>query len=88
MYDFFVSEHLERKLKKLSKKDRDIYNQVLKKIDVIIHTEKIDRFKNLRHDKKDIKRVHIGSFVLIFQYRKKENVIFFDDFDHHDTIYK
>ncbi len=37
---------------------------------------------------KDSKRVHIGHFILIFQYIKKENLILFDDFEHHDNIYK
>ena len=37
---------------------------------------------------KDSKRVHIGHFVLIFQYDKKIDTIYFDDFDHHDNIYK
>jgi len=36
----------------------------------------------------DSKRVHIGHFVLIFQYKKEENLILFDDFNHHDNIYK
>ena len=33
-----------------------------------------------------MKRVHIGSFVLTFQI--KEDIIIFEDFDHHDKIYK
>jgi len=37
---------------------------------------------------KDSKHVHIGHFVLVFQYKKEENLIDFDDFDHHDNIYK
>lgn len=88
MYDFYVSENLEKMLKKLSKKDKDLYNQILKKIDEVIHSEDIEHFKNLRYNMKDSKRVHIGHFVLIFQYRKEENLILFDDFDHHDNIYK
>jgi len=37
---------------------------------------------------KNSKRVQIGHFVLIFQYKKEENLILFDDFDHHDNVYK
>jgi len=36
---------------------------------------------------KDSKRAHVGHFVLVFQYDKKNNLIRFDDFDHHDKIY-
>ena len=42
----------------------------------------------LRYNMNDSKRVHIGHFVLIFQYKKEEDLILFDDFEHHDTIYK
>ena len=37
---------------------------------------------------KDSKRVHIGHFVLVFQFDKKTDTILFDDFDHHDNIYR
>jgi len=37
---------------------------------------------------KNSKRVHIGHFVLIFRFDKTNNIIFFDDFDHHDKVYK
>jgi len=88
MYNFYVSEHLQKILNKLSKKDKDTYNQILKKIDEIIHSENIEHYKNLRYNMKESKRAHIGHSVLIFQYKKEENIILFDDFDHHDNIYK
>jgi mRNA-degrading endonuclease RelE of RelBE toxin-antitoxin system len=43
---------------------------------------------SLRYDLKDKKRVYIGHFVLVFKFNKTENLIYFDDFDHHDNIYK
>jgi len=60
----------------------------LKKIDEVIHSENVEHYKSLRHNMKDSKHVHIGHFVLVFQYKKEENLIDFDDFDHHDNIYK
>jgi len=88
VYKFFVSESLEKKLSKLSKKDKDLYNQILKKIDEIIHSKDIEHYKNLRYDMKESKRVHIGHFVLVFRYKKEENLILFDDFEHHDNVYR
>jgi len=88
VYNFDVSENLEKMLNKLSKKDKDLYNQILKKIDEVINSKNIDHYKNLQHNMKNSKRAHIGHFVLIFQYKKEENLILFDDFDHHDNIYK
>jgi YafQ family addiction module toxin component len=88
VYNFDVSENLEKILNKLSKKDKDLYNQILKKIDEVIHSEDAEHYKNLRYNMQDSKRAHIGHFVLIFQYKKEEDLILFDDFDHHANIYK
>ena len=47
VYDFYVSEHLEKILSKLSKKDKNLYEQILKKIDEVIHCSDVDHYKNL-----------------------------------------
>ena len=78
---------LKKKLNKLSKKDRALYEQVLSKIEEVISSANVEHYKNLRYDLKDKKRVHIGHFVLVFRFMKPENKIIFDDFDHHDSIY-
>jgi YafQ family addiction module toxin component len=88
MYNFKKSKHLDRILSKLSKKDKELFEQVIKKIEEVINSYNIEHYKNLRHDLKDYKRVQVGSFVLVFRYNKKEDLIYFIDFDHHDKIYK
>ncbi|MBI4438911.1 type II toxin-antitoxin system RelE/ParE family toxin [Candidatus Woesearchaeota archaeon] len=87
MYSSKISEELQRKLGKLSVKNKPLYEQVLKKIREIITSADVEHYKNLRYNMKDSKRAHIGHFVLIFQYDQKSNIISFDDFDHHDEIY-
>ena len=88
MYSFEIVPDLEDILKKLSKKDLFLYERVLKKIEEVIRTSDVEHYKNLRHDMKDRKRVHIGHFVLVFIFIKQENKIKFIDFDHHDKIYR
>ena len=88
MHNWKISEHLQEILKKLSKKDKPTYEQLLKKIDEIINCYSIEHYKSLRYNMKDSKRVHIGHFVLIFQYDKLTDTLLLDDFDHHDNIYK
>jgi len=83
-YDY--SNILKKKLIKLFKKDKQLYFSLIKKIDEVISCENINHYKNLRNPLQDYKRVHVGSFVLIFLI--KNNVILFYDFDHHDNIYK
>jgi len=88
MHKFRVEKNLERILTKLSKKDKALYQQVKKKIDEIINSPDIEHYKTLRYNMKDSKRAQVGHFVLVFQYDKKGDIVLFDDFDHHDKIYK
>jgi len=78
---------LEKILSKLEKKNFSLYNQIKKKISEVINSENVEHYKNLRHDLKEFKRVHIGHFVLIFRFDKKGGLILFEDFNHHDNIY-
>ncbi len=87
-YNYKTSKNLDRILEKLLRKDRSTYEQVMKKIEEVINSQDVEHYKNLRHDMKEYKRVHIGSFVLVFKFNKTINLIEFDDFDHHDNIYK
>lgn len=88
-YDF--SDELEDTLKKLFSKDKTRYEIFFKKVNEIVSRDhnSIDFYKNLRHDLKEYKRVHIDkSFVLLFKVFKKENFILFDKLKHHDEVYK
>jgi len=88
MHNTKISENLQEIMRKLSKKDKSLYEQLLNKIDEIKNSYDVEHYKNLRYNMKDSKRAHIGHFVLIFQYEKSTDTINFDDFDHHDIIYK
>lgn len=90
MFDFDLSDELKLILRKLSKKDPKKVEIINKKIKEIINSnhQSIDHYKNLRHDMKLLKRVHIDKhFVLTFNVNKEKNFILFVDFDHHDTVY-
>jgi len=88
MYNYKISENIREIMLKLSKKDKSLYEQLLKKIDEVKNSYDIEHYKNLRYNMKDSKRVHLGHFVLVFQFNKQTNEVNFDDFDHHDNIYK
>jgi len=87
MYLCDYSDTLKKILKKLSKKDKKLFEQILKKIEEIITSYNVENYKNLRNDLKEYKRVHVGHFVLVFRFIKSKNKIIFEDFDHHDNIY-
>ena len=88
MHNWVISEHLQEIMKKVSKKNKPLYEQILKKIDEVVKCYDVEHYKNLRYNMKDCKRVHIGHFVLIFRYNKNSDIVAFDDFDHHDRVYK
>jgi YafQ family addiction module toxin component len=87
MRNFQVSEHLKTIIKKLSKKDAPLHEQLLRKMEEIINASEISHYKNLRYHMKDSKRVHVGHFVLVFRHDPSKNEIIFDDFEHHDHVY-
>jgi YafQ family addiction module toxin component len=89
MFDFELKESLERKFRKISKKDKPLMIAINKKISEIVSNtpDTINRYKNLRHDLKKFKRVHIGHYVLSFKVDIKKNSIIFEDFEHHNNAY-
>jgi len=88
MYEYEIKPSLQKILNKLSKKNKQLYEQVIKKIHEVINSYNIESYKNLRYNLKDFKRVHVGHFVLAFKFDKNKNFVSFEDFDHHDNIYK
>ena len=83
-----ISKEFDRILLKLQKKDKQLYENLLKKMNEVLNIQDVEHYKNLRNDLKEFKRVHVGHFVLLFKFDKTNNLIFFSDFDHHDKIYK
>ena len=89
MHNFYFEEKLRKKISIVFKKDPRRYKILMKKIEEIIKNEKIDHYKNLRKPLQNFKRIHIDAhFVLVFNYNKNKDSIYFYDFDHHDNIYK
>lgn len=84
-YDIEIKPELADKLRKLRKKNRLMYDRILKKIGEV--SENPDHYKPLRHNMKGIRRVHLDPFVLIYSINEEEKVVEFLDVDHHDKIY-
>jgi len=87
VYTYEITPHLQGILRKLSKKNKSLYEQVLVKINEIMTTEDIEHYKNLKHDMKDRKRVHIGHFVLVFKILSDKKQVDIYTYEHHDDIY-
>jgi YafQ family addiction module toxin component len=87
MYKLAVKENLDRKFKKLKKKDRVTLVLIDRKVQQILDNPY--RFKSLRKPLQNKHRVHVGgSFVLIYEINEEEKIVTLLDFNHHDNIYK
>ncbi|MBA3064784.1 addiction module toxin RelE [Candidatus Woesearchaeota archaeon] len=81
------TSRIEKLLRKLKQKDPALFRAVQRKINQIaqLDRETINHFKNLRGNMSNYKRVHIGSFVLMF--KVENDTIIFDKLRHHDEAY-
>ena len=87
MYKLAIKESLDRKFKKLKKKDREMLILIERKVQKILDDP--CRFKSLRKPLQNKRRVHVGgSFVLIYEIDEQEKTVTLLDFDHHDNIYE
>ncbi len=78
------SERFSRILQKYKKKDSRLFREVENQIEKIIRDPAVG--KPLRYTLKNRRRVHIGSFVLVYEFHADQ--LRFIDFDHHDKIYE
>lgn len=85
-YGFSYADGLLAKLKKLKNKDKPLYSRLQRKIIGIIDNPLLG--KPLRNVLKNRRRIHIGSFVLIYEIFETQKEIRFLDFEHHNKAYK
>jgi mRNA-degrading endonuclease RelE of RelBE toxin-antitoxin system len=87
-FRIIISDDLRKTLVILKRKDKTMLQMVEKKISQIasLDSVSIQHFKNFQSPLSDFKRVHLGSYVLLFHVQA--NNIIFDAFEHHDKIYQ
>ena len=87
MYNYEVMPNLQRILSKLLKKDKIMYEKVMKKIEEIIKNPY--HYKPLRYGLVGERRVHImKSFVLKYKIDETRKIVFFLFFGHHHEAYR
>jgi mRNA-degrading endonuclease RelE of RelBE toxin-antitoxin system len=78
------SIEVEKALKERKRKDPAFFARIGTQILKILREPNVG--KPLRYTLKNRRRIHIGSFVLVYEFHQGE--LRFLDFDHHDRIYK
>ena len=86
-YKLLLSQTMERKLRKLERRNRVAFEAIGKKALEIIADPY--RFKPLRAPLFGKRRVHIDSnFVLVYSIDEPGRSVCLLDYDHHDRIYQ
>ena len=82
-YTFEFSDEFDKSMKKLKKKDKTLFEQIQKKVIEIV--ENPEHFKPLQNVLAGYRRIHFGSFVLI--YKIEGEIVKVISLDHHDKAY-
>jgi YafQ family addiction module toxin component len=85
LYCLEIEEDVFKAFKKLAKKDKKQLEAINKKIEQIL-TDPL-QFKPLKHPLGGLRRVHIGSFVLIYEVLENPKTVRVLKYKHHDEAY-
>ena len=79
-------EKVDRIFKKLRKKDSVQFEALCKKVNDIL--ENPQQFKPLKNPMQHLRRVHVGSFVLVYDTDEERKVVTIRRYEHHDDVCK
>jgi YafQ family addiction module toxin component len=86
MYALEVRGHVDEAFKKLAKKNPKQLETMTKKIGEILKNP--HRFKPLRFPLAGARRIHFGSYVLLYSIDEARKTVVLEDYAHHDEIYR
>jgi YafQ family addiction module toxin component len=86
LYSLEVVEKVDRIFKKLRKKDLIQFEAISKKVSEIL--ENPQQFKPLKSPMQHMRRVHVGSFVLVYDIDEVRKAVIIRRYEHHDNVYK
>lgn len=82
-YVIEFSEEFDKSIRQLKKRDKILFEQIQKKLIDVVHNP--THFKPLKNVLAGYRRIHFGSFVLI--YTIEEKTVRIISLDHHDQSY-
>ena len=86
MYELDIQEKVQRIFRKLAKKDPVAHTAMQNKVLDIL--QEPHHFKPLGNVMSGKRRVHFGSFVLVFSIDEGRKTVVLEDYDHHDRVYR
>jgi YafQ family addiction module toxin component len=85
MYALEVRERVDRIFKKLSKKNPNQMHLISKKVQEILLDP--HAYKPMHFPLAAMRRVHFGSFVLLYSIDEQRKTVVLEDYEHHDKVY-
>jgi YafQ family addiction module toxin component len=86
LYSLEVVKSVDKIFEKLGKKNPEQLEEINKKVQQIL--ENPHQFKPLKFPMQHMRRVHIGSFVLVYYIDENRKVVTIRRYEHHDEVYK
>lgn len=86
MYILEIRLHVDETFKKLAKKDPKQLDAVMNKIEKILENPHMS--KPLRFPLAGARRVHFGSYVLLYTIDEARKTVVLEDYAHHDEVYR
>ena len=81
-----VIKSVDKIFEKLGKKNPEQLEDINKKVQQIL--ENPHQFKPLKFPMQHMRRVHIGSFILIYDIDEDRKIVTIRRYEHHDKAYK
>ena len=85
-YKIIAHPRVQKELQKIFKKDKVRYSHLKKRLEIL--SDNPEMGKPLRNILKGKRRIHIGSFVIIYEIDIENGSITLLEFEHHDNAYR
>lgn len=86
MYALEIRGHVDRIFKKLAKRNPNQMESISDKVREILEDPRA--FKLLRFPLVGMRRVHFGSFVLLYSIDEQRRTVILEDYEHHARVYR
>jgi mRNA-degrading endonuclease RelE of RelBE toxin-antitoxin system len=86
MYALETREHVDSSFRKIARRNPDQMEIIGKKVQEIL--EDPHRFKPMHFPLTGMRRVHFGSFVLLYSIDEQRKTVVLEDYEHHDKVYR
>ncbi|MDG6985957.1 MAG: type II toxin-antitoxin system RelE/ParE family toxin [Nitrososphaerota archaeon] len=86
MYSLEARERVDRTFRKIAKRDPRQMEAIGRKIQEILDDPHMS--KPMRFPLSGVRKVHLGSYVLLYSIDEQRKTVVLEDYEHHDRVSK